>query len=111
MMNKRTSSRVGGIAATCGVKWRNRQAFSYPTMAELRALAERVDCSSRRLRRGRPGRLEAPQYWEHVKAKLTAAAKAGRGLRHLSRDELDAVLRKLQKTERSQARSSGGGSR
>jgi len=63
-----------------------------PTARELRELSQRLDASSRRSRCGRPGRNAAPEYWARVLAKLTAASKGGRGIRFLTRDELDAVL-------------------
>src|SRR4051812_23552030 len=96
-MSKRTVYRVGGVAVSCGSKASARSADGCPTMAELRELAQRLNASNRRSRCGRPGRMDAPEFWARVEAKLAAAAKAGRGLRFLSRDEVDALVRALGK--------------
>ena len=95
MTSERTGGRVSGIPATCGVKWRHRQALPYPTVADVRAVSARISSSNRVARCGRPGRMESPHFWARLEQRLAAAAKAGRGLRYLSRDELDAVLRML----------------
>ena len=47
------------------------------------------------MQRGRAGRRPSMQFQAQVLAKLATAAKAGRGLRWLSRDELDAVVAML----------------
>ena len=69
-----------------------------PTMKEIRALAHHFDGGDGLAQRGRPGRRPSMQFRAHVLAKLAAAARAGRGLRWLSRDELDAVVAMLQRT-------------
>lgn len=95
--------RVGGIRTTCGVK--EPKGDDLPTRAELRAWTAKMGLtkSSRRGRCGRPGRGEASaEYWERLRARLVAACKGGRGLRFLSRDELDAVMKRLESDGASQ---------
>ncbi len=88
-------SRVAGIPTRCGVKARPRNWDGLPSAAEVRELGRKLGGNSRRGRCGRPGRVDSPEAWAHLVEKLAASAKSGRGLRFMSRDELDAVIRHL----------------
>lgn len=98
-MNQR-ATKVGGIRETCGRKESAKRYSDLPTVAEVRALSARLGAHSRRGRCGRPGTAEDPAFWRRVQEKLQAAAKSGRGLHFLSRDELDAVVRHFQTPRR-----------
>ena len=93
-MTEREISRISGHRIRSG-KPSKRAADDLPTKKELRELGKRF-YSPHRERRA--SYIASPEFWARLLAKLIAASKRRRGLPHMTRDELDAVMRKLQET-------------
>jgi hypothetical protein len=87
------AARPGGHSTRSGRKF-VRKDDGIPSAREVRQLTKRLGASTRRGRCGRPGRAPTPEYRQHVLEKLRAASqeRGGKGIRFLSRDELDAIL-------------------
>lgn len=84
-------SRVAGIGTTSGVK-AGLHGDHLPTKKELAELNQRLSGSNRRSRTGLPGRRPTEEFIDRLECRLRTAAKRGRGLHFISRDELDAVV-------------------
>jgi hypothetical protein len=103
-MNQR-AARPGGLSTKSGRKF-IRSSDGLPTAKQVRELVQQCDTSNRRTRCGRPGRKASPEYQQRVLQKLIAASNGGKGIRFLSRDEIDVVLAMCQRVR---GKKRGGG--
>lgn len=90
-MSGRNACKVAGVRRVTGRRER-MHSDDLPTKAELAEMSSRLSASNRRSRCGLPGRAPTPEYLARLDEKLRNAARAGRGLYWLSRDELDALI-------------------